>query len=182
MSEKLIIQQCSPTLAGLKTGSLFSVACINKEELYLEIKRINKKIVPKGLRMIPVKIVVGRALIYVYRPKKLKSDLKNNEARELLIPYGYQCENIDACVIRLINRLKSAESFPHEVGLFLGYPPKDVKGFIENKSKCKCVGNWCVYDNEEWALQKFLQYKKCTRVYCSCYDKNGVFDKLVVSG
>ena len=25
--------------------------------------------------------------------------------------------------------------FPHEVGLFLGYPPEDVRGFIENHAK-----------------------------------------------
>lgn len=180
MSERLIIEQCSPTLAGLKTGSLFSVSYTEKCDLCAEIKRINKVIVPKGLRMIPVKFAKGRALIYVYRPKKLKCDLENSEARELLTSYGYSCDSVDCCVMRLISRLESSDSFPHEIGLFLGYPPKDVKGFIENKAESKYVGYWRVYDNVEWASKKFEQYKKCTRVYCSCYDNNGIFTKLVV--
>ena len=32
MSEELIIQHCSPTLAGLKTGSLFTCPCPSEEE------------------------------------------------------------------------------------------------------------------------------------------------------
>ena len=31
--------------------------------------------------------------------------------------------------------------FPHEVGLFLGYPPEDVKGFIDHRANnFKCAG------------------------------------------
>ena len=40
--------------------------------------------------------------------------------------------------------------FPHEVGLFLSYPPEDVKGFIDHRaSGFKCAGLWKVYGNEE---------------------------------
>ena len=33
--------------------------------------------------------------------------------------------------------------FPHEVWLFLSYPPEDVKGFIDHRaSGFKCAGLW----------------------------------------
>ena len=43
--------------------------------------------------------------------------------------------------------------FPHEVGLFLSYPPEDVKGFIDHRANdFKCAGLWKVYGDEEKAL------------------------------
>ena len=33
MSEELVVRQCAPTLAGIKTGSLFSCPCDSPEEL-----------------------------------------------------------------------------------------------------------------------------------------------------
>ena len=33
MSEQLLVQHCSPTLAGLKTGSLFTCACGDGEAM-----------------------------------------------------------------------------------------------------------------------------------------------------
>ena len=55
MSYELIIEQCSPTLAGIKTGSLFSVPNEDKKEFKENIKRLNSVLVPRGLRLIPVK-------------------------------------------------------------------------------------------------------------------------------
>ena len=55
--------------------------------------------------------------------------------------------------------------FPHEVGLFLGYPPEDVEGFIENKAcSCKLTGYRKVYSDEEKA-KKFLRNTVNARVF-----------------
>jgi hypothetical protein len=62
--------------------------------------------------------------------------------------------------------MTSDESFPHEVGLFLGYPPEDVKGFMEDARRgVKCAGCWKVYGNGEEAVKTFSRYKKCTDIY-----------------
>ena len=59
----------------------------------------------------------------------------------------------------------NGSDFPHEVGLFLGYPVWDVKGFIEHKGQqYKLCGYWKVYDDVPGALCKFEEYdwiKKC---------------------
>ena len=133
MSEDLLIRHCSPTLAGIKTGNLFSCVCPCRKELTRSVSRLNRKLVPRGIRILPLRVCQGRALIYVYRPHALENDLTDHQARELLLRYGYTPENLNACVIHLISRLRSEEEFPHEIGLFLSYPPKDVLGFIVNR-------------------------------------------------
>jgi len=52
--------------------------------------------------------------------------------------------------------------FPHEIGLFLGYPVEDVRGFIEQRGKdCKLSGYWKVYGDEQAARRLFHQFDRC---------------------
>ena len=91
-------------------------------------------------------------------------------------------ENAERCIRTLIARLHENADFPHEIGLFLGYPPEDVDGFIRNGARCaKCVGPWKVYGDEQAARCKFAQYRKCTNVYRDCLKKYNSFDRLVVA-
>ena len=71
MSEEMLVSYCSPTLSGLKTGSLFSCPCDSKKKMSGEISNFNQKLSKKGIRILPVRISGRRALIYVYRPEKL---------------------------------------------------------------------------------------------------------------
>lgn len=182
MPDSLIIEHSSPTLAGLKTGSLFSCPPESKEKLTAELSRINRVFVPRGLRIIPVKITDSRILIYVYRPEKLREDFKNSLVRDILAEYGYPVKDSELCVKELIRRMKASESFPHEIGLFLGYPAEDVQGFIRNcAAKPKLVGAWKVYGDAEVAKKKFASYKKCTRLYLAAYAKHRSIDRLAVN-
>ena len=145
MSEEMLVCYCSPTLAGLKTGSLFSCPYSSQKMIIKEIREFNQKLTQKGIRIIPVHISDKRALIYVYRPEKLKEDFSDETTQIILKCEGYDCTNPSQCICRLIQKLQSAPDFPHEIGLFLGYPAEDVKGFIENKAACsKCSGCWKV--------------------------------------
>ena len=81
----------------------------------------------------------------------------------------------------LVRRLNRGKDFPHEIGLFLGYPAEDVSGFIRHGARCaKCVGTWKVYGDEESARKKFALYQKCTRLYCEAYRKHNNLDRLLV--
>lgn len=83
--------------------------------------------------------------------------------------------------MRLVRRLDENEEFLHEIGLFLGYPPEDVRGFIENKAAgYKYVGDWKVYGDEEKARKTFAKYKKCTRVYCAQFALGKSIERLTV--
>lgn len=182
MREELIVRHCSPTLAGLKTGNMFACPCEDIEEVCTELRRLNSKLVKKGLRMQPLKYSGNRALIYVFRPAKLLKDLQDNTACRLLRERGYCCETPERCVAHLMRRLGESSDFPHEIGLFLGYPPEDVNGFIENKADgYKSVGYWKVYGDEEKAQKLFEKYDKCTKVYCEHWAKGSPIEKLTVN-
>lgn len=184
MSEETLIAQCSPTMAGIKTGSLFNCLAPDKNEIIKEIRKLNAMLVPRGVRLLLLRHWNGRALIYMYRPKYLKQDLTNDLARQILAQRDYPVENSDLCVAELAKRLNVdtvEQNFPHEIGLFLGYPPYDVYGFIKYGIKhSKMVGTWTVYGDIDEAKKKFALYKKCTRVYSESFRENGCFDSLVM--
>ncbi len=182
MSVEMVIRHCAPTLAGIKTGNIFTCDYSTRQELLNDIRRLNKKLVPKGLRMIPLRYSEEKVLIYVFRPNNLASDLSDEEARQLLREAGYQSERAEKCVLELIRRLNSGEGFPHEIGLFLSYPPEDVHGFIQNKARnCKCVGCWKVYGDEAAAKLQFERYRKCTELYCKQWAMGVPVERLTVA-
>jgi hypothetical protein len=181
VSHELLIRHCSPTLAGIKTGNLFTCACEQKESIRAEIRKLNGLLGPKGLRILPLKFFRKRVLIYVYRPACLAADLKQAEAEQILQEAGYSVQTANQCVVELARRLNTREDFPHEIGLFLSYPPEDVKGFIEMKgSHCKCTGYWKVYGDETVARQQFQKYKTCTEHYHRQWPHVSSIDELAV--
>ena len=181
MSEELVVRQCAPTLAGIKTGSLFSCPCNSPEELRQEVRRINRLLAGKGLCLLPLRFDGSRALLYLYRPSRLRQDLEDAEAVRLLEESGYPCHSAGQCVACLIRRLRESEEFPHEIGLFLSYPPEDVRGFIENKAcRFKCAGLWKVYGDEERAKELFRQYKRCTDRCCALWRAGSGLAQLAV--
>ena len=181
MPEDLIVQQCSPTLAGLKTGSLFTCPFRTEEELRADIASLNRRLAPKGVT-VRILRVRSRALLYLYRPDRLRRDFAAAEVAMLLRQYGYTVDDAEACIGQLCTRLEGDKSFPHEIGLFLGYPAEDVRGFIENRrSGCKCVGTWKVYGDENAARRRFAQFEKCTRIYQTCFSEGRSIERLTVS-
>lgn len=184
MSEHEFIIFCSPTLAGIKTGNLFTAKYRTKAELTEEIRRFNLRFRDKGLRLTLLSYTKTRANVYLYRPKYLKHDILDSEAASILRRLGYKPENADRCVAQLAWRMKQCsdrEHFPHEIGLFLGYPPEDVRGFMEHKDEgCKCTGFWKVYGDRQAAERTFDSYRKCTRIYDACFERGTSLDKLAV--
>ncbi len=182
MSEDLFVRQCAPTLAGLKTGNLFSCSFKNENEMKESVRTINRRLRDKGLRFIPLRFCGTSALLYLYRPEKLKSDLCTPHAKEILGVYGYPHESAEKCVSCLRRKLSVSDAFPHEIGLFLGYPPEDVRGFIEQGARnCKCSGCWKVYGDEKSALRLFEKYKKCTEVYSRRHAEGFPVERLAVA-
>ena len=89
MSEDLVVRQCAPTLAGMKTGSLFPCPCDNPAALLEQIRQFNRRLRPKGLCLLPLHCTQSSALLYLYRPAELRRDLDGQLARQLLARAGY---------------------------------------------------------------------------------------------
>lgn len=146
------------------------------------------------------------ALIYVYRPQALRCHLESPEAHRALAAQGYPLENLPMCLAKLGARLSGqehspkdineseqakscpceqhvcAKEFPHEIGFFLGYPPADVMGFVQNHGRnYLAVGAWKVYANKDDALQTFATYRRCTKAYRRAYRHGRRLARLAVA-
>ena len=182
MSEELLIRHCSPTLAGMKTGSMFTSAIDSETQLLRDVQAFNRRLREKGVRIVPLRVRDDRALLYLYRPSRLREDLRHETARRILENCGYRPEHPGGCISCLRQRMQADADFPHEVGLFLGYPPEDVCGFIEqNAAHYKCVGCWKVYGDEDKAKRTFAKYRKCTDVYCRQFAAGKTVERLTVA-
>ena len=182
MSEEMIVRLCSPTLAGIKTASLFACKFQCRKKLWNEIRRYNRMLTGKGVRMLPIQVSGNTALIYLYRPSRLEKDLSCKSAAGILQSAGYQSVKSGYCIAELMRRLREGEDFPHEIGLFLGYPPEDVYGFIVNKGcGCKCAGCWKVYGDESEAQKRFDSYRRCTRIYRERHANGVSVERLTVA-
>lgn len=181
MSEEMIIHCCAPTLAALKTGSVFNCAFKDREELALSLSRIKKCLGSKGVSVVDLRYQDGRGLIYFYRPKMLEKDLANPLARKILDNYGYPMGCISELISHLKRRLEYWSDFPHELGLFLGYPPEDVRGFIE-KGECKLIGLWKVYESDaEKAREIFERCRECTNLFLKKNREGWSLSKLTIT-
>ncbi len=166
ITEKALIEHCSLTLSSLKTANLFSVKFKSEIALNADVSFWNEKFDGTGVKLQLLKTVKNFALLYVYRQDMLLNDMSDTKASNILSQYGYENSSLDASIKRLSQRLSTYEEFPHEIGLFLGYPPEDVEGFICNRGKnCNLCKYWKVYGNENEALLKFAQYDKCKAIY-----------------
>jgi len=184
MPEELIVEQCSPTLAGIKTASMFSCGIDSRKQILDEIRQHNRALRHKGIRFLPLRIRDGKALIYCFRPERLRRDLSDKEAASILIKQGYRPSGTASLIRQLIRRMSSAGpgEFPHEVGLFLGYPPSDVRGFMEKGAAGSSeTGFWQAYGNVEEARKIWNSYRRCTEIYLDRFANGAVVPDLAVA-
>ena len=66
-------------------------------KLLADIRRLNRRLVPKGLCLLPIRFLEGQALLYLYRPAELRRDLRDARVSELLRQAGYADES---CALR----------------------------------------------------------------------------------
>ncbi len=164
--DRYLISYCAPTLANLKTGSLFNYDGSSEDDLTLHLLAVNRQLNCKGVFIEALRTRNSRALILVYRKSKLEEDLQRSGVPEFLSRYGYIGNSLADHIEHLKYRFTSAKDFPHEVGIFLGYPLRDVIGFIENAGlNSKCTGCWKVYSDECEATKLFIKYRKCSGIY-----------------
>ena len=182
MSEETIVKYCAPTLSGLKTASLFTCGYTTRNALQQDIGQLNSILERGGMHAAVLGYTQSAARIYIYRKAMLERDLSLRENKSILQLFGYDTSSVDKCLSHLLERL-SDECFPHEIGLFLSYPPEDVWGFILNRAcNHKCQGCWKVYGNEQKARSIFEKYNLCSEIYFKQWKEGKSIEQLTVAG
>lgn len=182
MLERYLIEHCSPTLASLKTANLFTCGFTDEKELGESVEYWKEQMAELGITLLVLRKREHTALIYVCRLAKLAEDMSKPGVARFMRKYGYESTDPAYALNRLRERLAENGDFPHEIGLFLGYPLGDVIGFIRNAGQnFKCAGCWKVYCNECEAIRLFAKYKKCKDVYTKLWNQGRSVRQLTVA-
>lgn len=124
----------------------------------------------------------GDCMVYVYRPVWVDRLLSSDENLHFLEGCGYELGDTASMLDQLSGRLCLEQDYPHEIGLFLGYPLADVIGFIENKGwNYTCCGCWKSYSDPEKAQAYFDLCRRCTAWYRTLYAQGAPILRLVVA-
>lgn len=179
--ERSLIEHCAPTLAGIKTAGLFSYFYSPQADVQAELDDVNRLL---NVRGVYVEALIKRersVLIYAYRASQLTEELARSEVQELLGSYGYTSFTLADCLQQLRSRIVNSDCFPHEIGVFLGYPIEDVRGFIAHGGRdCKSCGLWKVYCDTAAAQKQFDKLNKCSRVYRQVFSSGRSLVQLTV--
>ena len=181
--EAVLVRQCAPTLAGMKPGSIF---CFNHSPLEVSRQKVcqwNKQLAPFGLT---VQILLERpgsssVIVFVYRRDRLEQMLSDDAYQRFLAEAGYERTNLDGLLEQLSYRLRTQPEFPHEIGVFLGYPLQDVIGFIENQGRnFTCCGFWKSYGDPAEMQVCFPCYRRCIQTYVAMFEQGIPIERLAV--
>lgn len=157
--EQLLARHCALALCKQKTANMFHINrnCIN--DLDEMVNWYNRLFAAKGIKIRIFQSKQQRVMIYVYCPKLVEQLLHDDSVVKLLSKFNYPEDDMEKVFQYLEYRLNTCKTFPHEIGIFLGYPLSDLIGFLQN-IPCLYVANWKVYSNVNESKKRFKQFQE----------------------
>ena len=159
-TEYAIGRHCGVTFAGLKIASLVSLRK-GEEDV---IQTLSRRFAGKGFAFILLREDEERLLVYICHRARLTKYLFSPDVRAFLAWFGYEYGSAEEALEQLKCRMKG--EFPHEIGVFLGYPLADVRGFLRDPNSCVLCGCWKVYENADEAARTFERFRRCSACIC----------------
>lgn len=170
--------QCAPLITGLKASNLLIVSAENE-------KRVRKIIGKSGISYYKMLQTEKKVTFLLFRRKQLEEFLCRKEIRRFFQQEGYTVFRFGQILrtfqMRYVTYMKERGDFPHEMGLLLGYPLEDVRGFMENEGKYFLyAGYWKVYENMAEKLKLFRKFEVAKETLISLV-YNGVHIEEIVT-
>lgn len=174
-----LVLQCAPFLKKFRNVCIITI----ERELGEELEEFSKE---THISYAVLSEAGNKWLVLFYRREELEVYLDQPEVIAFLKDYGYTMCSVREVLLVLQKRMKSyfgeEQQFPHELGVILGYPIEDVRGFIKYKGKnCLTSGYWKVYSNlqnarktfklydhaKAWAMNEFIAGKPIEEIICA---------------
>lgn len=177
----IIALNCSGILLGCKPASTITFRCQNPQKDTLSLWNIHKnEIFDKStLKYLELYEGFSHTLVLIYDKLKLNALFENWEIKTFLSSLGY---NMDSPVEDILLQLKRrfTDSLPHETGIFVGLPLKDVMGFMGmNSLKLSCCKGWNIYGSTGSSLNILNHYNRCRdSIIKMLVDNNDPFEIL----
>ena len=149
--------QCAPLITGIKIANLLIVQDANERLVRMVLQR-------SGISFYRLLQYKHKTTFLLFRRQQLESYLAQREVQSVLKQQGYEDFTMGNLLrtfsMRYQECRKNGEEFPHEMGIFLGYPVEDVTGFIEQKGQNFLYsGYWKVYQDVEQKQALFQKYE-----------------------
>ena len=178
-AELQLALQCAPLITGLKVSNLLSIKTSSCREVLEIIKE-------SCITAFPLGMAGERITLLLYQKERLTQFFMEEPSAKLLQQFGYGNASLNEILKSFRRRyqeyLAQKRSFPHEMGLLLGYPPEDVRGFIENETRnYKFTGYWKVYGYEERSRALFDKFERCTRCYLASWARGTGVERLALA-
>lgn len=101
-------------------------------------------------------------LLLLYAKDALEALLAQKSVHVILGKAGYREPADFEVVLSELEKRVAGEGFPHEIGVFLGYPLKDVVGFMGwAQLSFTCQGPWKIFGNPVRSLQLAEHHRIC---------------------
>ena len=148
---------------GVKPAELLRVRhCyegVNSEGLHICLYRSDIYGILR-LDYLELKVEEQSSLVLFYNPATLNATLKERRNRRWLARLGYPADGTMRDMLAELRSRAGGSTLPHEVGLFIGYPLKDVAGFMLRIPATPLHGcAWRVYGDASASMEKMHLYK-----------------------
>jgi hypothetical protein len=169
-----LMLECSEVLAGVKPANLLSM--VNRarpcgRNLHHIWQSRQKEVVSRLNKVCFIELQAKEksVLLLCYNRAHLEQHLAHAGIRTLLCKAGYdKTASLDQLLAELKKRVTNGDTFPHEIGLFIGYPAKDVAAFMGLiKLPFACQGPWKIYGDPLQSLGLAEQYRCCRQRMCA---------------
>lgn len=148
------------TMVGVKPAELLNIPINEGGTKNLALEELRAYLLQdKDIKLREIKKQNGRVQVLFYHCNALDNALCNNTNLKFLRGLGYPEQySLEGYVDFLVARL-NRKDFPHEIGLFLGYPFKDVLGYIGHPSlKLVKINGWKIYGDDKLSNKRYESF------------------------
>jgi len=159
--------EAAEVIAGAKPANLFAVSSAPQgcgRNLYRLWRQHGTQLLDESkLAAVEMRRNDEAVLLLVYRPQALETLLARPNVAALLRRSGYATPpTVAQLLASLQSKMRDGNDFPHEIGIVLGYPLKDVAGFMQLATiPFSCNGPWKIYGNPQRSLELAAQFRQC---------------------
>ena len=158
---KRILEMIGAVILGSKPAEIINVPGSNEDK---KIKLSQIESFFSHCSRITYRIITthdgGKRVLFINK-KSMEKVLSNKRCVNFLKFVGYSSDyELNEYMDELVFRLQS-EEFPHEIGVFLGYPLKDVLGFMGyGKNELVEIRNWRIYGDKEVSYEVYNNFMR----------------------
>lgn len=167
----VLVRNAAAVIEDVKPAAIFSLPMrayvggrwrqLRRESLDEALRAYQQALPGYGVRVRILYRTERRVFLLVWRPVQLNRVLGGADGMAILREQGYtgSCERelVQELCRRLgdfYRSLGDGAEFPHEIGIFLGYPASDVRCFMAGE-RPTVVGAWNAYGDERAARRRF---------------------------